>query len=94
MSENTGGSRNIIIIIVVLIALAAIAYAMGLFNVDASGEVEMPDVEVEASMEGGELPDVQVETADIDVDGGDVDLDVDLPSVDIDPADDDGSANQ
>lgn len=84
------GGRTILIILVVLIVLAFIAYALGLFNVDSSGEVEMPEVDVSA--EGGEVPDVQVETGDIDV--GSEEVEMEVPTLDVDPVDDDGSAQQ
>lgn len=102
--ERSGGGRTIVIILVVVAVLAVLAYALGLFNVDASGELEAPNVDV--AVEGGEMPDVQVETADIDVgtktesvELPDVDVsttteEIKLPTVDIDPANDDGSAKK
>jgi flagellar basal body-associated protein FliL len=104
MDRRGGGGRTIVIILVVVAVLAVLAYALGLFNVDASGELEAPNVDV--AVEGGEVPDVQVETADIDVGTQtetvklpDVDVstteeEVKLPTIDVDPAGDDNSANK
>ncbi len=102
--ERSGGGRTIVVILVVVAVLAVLAYALGLFNVDASGELEAPNVDV--AVEGGEVPDVQVETADIDVgtttetvklpevDVSTTTEEVKLPTIDIDPANDDGSAKK
>lgn len=104
LDRRDGGSRTIIIILVVVAVLAVLAYALGLFNVDASGDLEAPNVDV--AVEGGEMPDMQVETADIDVgsttetvtmpevDVSTTEEEVKLPTIDIDPANDDGSANK
>lgn len=104
IDRRGGGGRSIILILVVVAVLAVIAYAMGLFNVDTSGELEAPDVDVTAS--GGEVPDVQVETADVDVGTQtetvklpDVDVKtteekIKIPDVDIQPAGDDDSAKK
>lgn len=99
-----GGGRTIVIILVVIAVLALLAYALGLFNVDTSGELEAPDVNV--TTEGGEVPDVQVETGDVDVGTTtetvklpDVDVStteekIKLPDVDIEPAGDDESTKK
>ncbi|MDO9489931.1 MAG: hypothetical protein Q7J32_16270 [Sphingomonadaceae bacterium] len=102
--DRGGGSRTIVIILVVVAVLAVLAYALGLFNVDASGDLKAPDVDV--AVEGGEMPDVQVETADIDIGSTTETVEVPevnvtteeqeirLPTVDVTPANDDGSANK
>lgn len=82
------GSRNIVIVLAVVAVLAVLAYAMGLFNLDTSGELKTPEVTVS----GGEIPEVQVEAADVDV--GTEDVTVEVPTVDIEPAGDDGSTDQ
>lgn len=104
MDRRSGGGRTIVIILVVVAVLAVLAYALGLFNVDSSGELEAPNVDV--AVEGGEVPDVQVETADIDVgtqtetvklpevDVSTTEEEVKLPTIDIDPAGDDGSTKK
>ena len=103
-TDGRGGSRSIVIILVVVAVLAVIAYALGLFNVDASGDLKAPDVDV--AVEGGEVPDVQVEAADVDIgtttetvkvpeiDVKTTDTEVKLPDVDITPAGDDGSTKK
>jgi len=85
---RSGGGRAIWIILLVLIILGLIAWAMGLVNFDASGDLKAPDVKVE----GGEVPDVQMETGEIDV--GTKNVEVAVPDVDIKPAGDDGSAKR
>jgi hypothetical protein len=99
-----GGGRSIVLILVVLAVLALIAYALGLFNVDTQGDLKAPDVDV--AVEGGEVPDVQVEGADIDVgtetetvkvpeiDVKTSEEQIKLPDVDIQPAGDDGSTKK
>lgn len=88
--DRGGGSRTIVIILVVVVVLAVLAYALGLFNVDASGDLRAPDVDV--AVEGGEMPEMQVETADIDV--GTKTEEIEVPTIDVTPAGDDGSANK
>ncbi|MGQ5700649.1 hypothetical protein ACUJ46_01160 [Sandaracinobacteroides sp. A072] len=85
-SGNTG--RVVAIILVAAVAVLALAWALGLFNVDASGKLQAPDVKIE----GGEVPDVQVETADVSV--GTETATIEVPTVDIDKPGDDGSANR
>jgi hypothetical protein len=84
--SNTG--RNILIIVLVLIAAVAIAYAAGLINLDTSGKLKAPSVNVS----GGEVPKVQLETAKIDV--GTKNETIKVPTVDVTKAGDDGSANK
>lgn len=102
--DRGGGSRTIVIILVVVAVLAVLAYALGLFNVDASGDLKAPDVDV--AVEGGELPSMQVETADIDVGSTTETVNVPevnvttneeqikLPTIDVTPAGDDGSTKK
>ncbi|WP_300537516.1 hypothetical protein [Sphingosinicella sp.] len=82
------GSRTIVIVVAVIVLLAVVGYALGLFNVDASGDLKTPEV----SVSGGEIPEVQLETGDIDV--GTKETTIDVPTVDIEPAGDDGKTNQ
>jgi len=96
------GSRTIVVVIAVIVLLAVVGYALGLFNVDASGDLKTPEV----SVTGGEIPEVQVETGEIDVgtkkatvpvpevDVKTDEVEIDVPTVDIKPAGDDGSARQ
>lgn len=104
MASDGRGGRTGVIVIVVVVLLGVIAYALGLFNVDASGDLKAPDVAVD--VKGGEMPDVQVETGSIDVGTKtetvkvpDVEVTTDevgikVPDVDIQKAGDDGSANK
>ncbi|MBB4633851.1 hypothetical protein [Sphingosinicella soli] len=96
------GSRTIVIVVAVIVLLAVLGYALGLFNVSATGDLKTPEV----SVSGGEIPEVQVETGEIDigtekatVSVPDVDVttdevEIDVPTLDINPAGDDGSARQ
>lgn len=96
------GSRTIVIVVAVIVLLAVVGYALGLFNVDASGDLKTPEV----SVSGGEIPEVQLETGSIDVgsekatvqvpdvDVSSEDVEIDVPTVDIDRAGDDGKTNQ
>lgn len=86
-NEN-GAGRTIAIVAVVAIVGLGVAYAAGLFNIDSSGSLTAPTVTVE----GGEVPKVQVETADIDV--GTKTKTIEVPTVSVTPAGDDGSANR
>ena len=104
MDRRGGGGRTIVIILVVVAVLAVLAVALGLINFDSSGDLKAPDVDV--AVEGGEVPDVQVEGADVDVGissetvkVADVDVTtteetIKLPDVDIQPAGDDGSTKK
>jgi len=104
MATDGRGGRTGLIIVVALIVLGVIAYALGLFNVDASGDLKAPDVAVD--VQGGEIPKVQVETGSIDVGTTtetikvpDVEVKTDevgikVPDVEINKAGDDGSAEK
>lgn len=79
-----GSGRTIAIILLVALVLLAVAWAAGLFNVDTKGELEAPKV----SVEGGSVPDVDVDAADVDV--GTKKETIEVPTVDIDKPKDDG----
>ncbi len=93
--------RGVLILIAVLV-IAGIAWAAGLFNVDTSGSLKAPQVTVQ----GGEVPDVQVETAKVNVGSKeesvtvpDVHVDtketsVTVPTVSVEKPGDDGSAKK
>lgn len=74
------GKRNIIIAVVVIIALLLILFAVGVFDVDTQGELEAPEVQ----LEGGALPDVDVDAADVDI--GTENVVVQVPDVDVNSA--------
>ena len=100
--SSNNGSRNIVLVLVAIVALLLIAWAAGLFNVDTSGSLKAPEV----SVQGGEVPDVQVETAKVDVGSKDETIKVPevkvdsketsikVPTLDIQKPGDDGNANK
>lgn len=60
-------------------------------DVDVSGDVELPDVDV--AVEGGELPNVDAKVGDIDV--GSEEVTVTVPTIDVEPpADGDDVADE
>jgi hypothetical protein len=71
-----------------VVALIVIAFATGFFNLDMSGELRAPNVEVS----GGEVPDVQLETGEVKV--GTEKVTVDVPTVEVTNPGDDGNANR
>jgi hypothetical protein len=83
--ENSGPGRLIAIVALLALLGLAAAWATGLFNIGTSGTLQAPKV----SVQGGEVPAVEVETADIDV--GTKTETVEVPTVTITKPDDDGS---
>lgn len=91
-----------VLVLLAIVVIAGIAWAAGLFNVDTSGQLKAPEV----SVGGGELPDVQVETAKIGVGSKeetvtvpDVSVDtkeetINVPTISVDKPGDDGSAKK
>ena len=67
-----------VLVLVAVLVIAGIAWAAGLFNVDTSGSLKAPQV----SVQGGEVPDVQVETAKVNV--GSKQESVKVPDVKVD----------
>lgn len=61
--DSNRTAMNIIIVIAVILAVAAIAWAAGLFTVETEGRLAAPDVAVT----GGSVPAVDVDTAEIDI---------------------------
>jgi hypothetical protein len=74
------GGRSILIIVVVIVVLAIIAWALGLFSLNTQGDLKTPEV----SVTGGEVPSVDVDTANVEV--GTEETTVELPTVDVEPA--------
>lgn len=66
----------------VAVTLAASMLALSACDVEQTEEGEMPDVDVEA--EGGNLPEYDVDTPDVDV--GTEERTVTVPDVDVEPA--------
>ena len=86
--DRDGSGRTIaIIVLVALVALAA-AWAAGLLNINASGKLEAPKI----SVEGGSIPKVDVQAADINV--GTRKETVEVPTVTVDKPGDDGKKNR
>lgn len=76
-----GAGRTLVIIVLVALVALAIAWALGLFQVETQGELRAPDVEVS----GGEVPNVDVDAADVDV--GTKTETIEVPTVDVTPPD-------
>lgn len=73
-------------IIAGIAAVAAIAFAIYFVDIDMTEEAALPDVDV--SVEGGNLPEFEAETGDIDV--GSTELSVTVPTVDVESPEEDG----
>lgn len=78
------GRRGIIIAVIIILALLLIAWAAGLFAVATEGDVDLPQV----SVESGNLPDVDVDAANVDLTTDRETIQV--PNVDVDV----GTTNQ
>ena len=63
-------------------AMAAATFGLAACDVDQTEEAELPEVDVE----GGNMPEFDVETADVEV--GSKEVTVDVPTVDVDMPDD------
>lgn len=91
--------RKLIWILAAVVVIVVLLFSFNLINLNVTGETELPDVDV--SVEEGSLPEVEADTADIDigteteqVEVPDVDVevgteetDVTVPTVDVEPAD-------
>ena len=71
-------------IIAAVIAVVAIAFGIYMIDVDVSGELRAPDVDV--AVEGGELPNVDAEVGTIET--GTEEVTVTVPTVEVTPAED------
>lgn len=76
-----GAGRTLLIIVLVALVALAIAWALGLFQVEAEGQLKAPEVNVS----GGEVPNVDVEAADVDI--GTKTETIEVPTVDVTPPD-------
>ena len=75
-----------------IIAAAAIgtaALALAGCNVEQTEEGEMPEIQTD----GGNLPEYDVDTADVDVDTGTTTKEVEVPTMDVDVAEPGEEAN-
>lgn len=75
--RSSGAGRTLAVVALIALALLAIAWALGLFNVETEGQLKAPEVEVT----GGEVPDVDVQAADIDV--GTKETTVEVPTIEV-----------
>ena len=55
------------IILTAVVVAAIVALATWLIDVDVSGDLEVPEVSADVDVSGGEMPAVDVNTADIEV---------------------------
>lgn len=83
MNERGEGNKSLLWIILVAVVVFLLLWAFGVIDFSASGEVEAPDVDV--SVEGGELPEVNADVMDVDV--GTEEVTVEVPEVEVDGAD-------
>lgn len=79
--RRSGSGWLIALLVIVLLVVAA--FAFGLIDVDQTKEAVAPTVSVETS--GGQAPAFDVNTADVDV--GTKTETVEVPTVDVTPAD-------
>lgn len=81
MNERGEGSKSLLWIVLVAIVLLLILWATGILDFSSDGELKAPDVEVSA--EGGELPDIDADVADIST-GTET---VEVPTLEVEGAD-------
>ena len=79
-------------ILVVLVLVLGVWFAVSFFEVEATGEFDMPEVNIET--EAGQIPevevrgpDVRIDTKKVEVPVPDVDVDVDMKDTEIDVPD-------
>lgn len=65
----------------VIIAVILVLVAAWAIDFDTSGDLEMPEIRADVDATGGELPEVDVDTADIEV--RERAAQVDVPDVDV-----------
>ena len=75
----SSGARNMLVIAILAVLALIALFAFGIIDVDQTKEARLPDVKVEA--EGGQLPGVDVDTADVSV--GTTKETIELPEVDV-----------
>ena len=73
----TSGARSGLIIAVVAVIAIIAAFAFGLIDIDQTKETQLPEV----SVQGGQAPAFDVDTAKVDV--GTKDTTVELPKVEV-----------
>lgn len=80
--HRSGGNtmRNVLLAVAAIAVLLLILFAVGVFDVDTQGDLEAPEVQVE----GGSLPDVDADAADVSV--GTETQTVEVPVVEVNAA--------
>lgn len=73
--------RTVGTIVIVILVLFGLAWATGIIDFDQTQEGQLPDV----SVDGGQLPKVDADVADVDV--GTKNEVVEVPTIDVDRAD-------
>lgn len=81
--ETRRSGAGWLIALLVIAALVVAAFAFGLIDIDQTKQAKLPDVEV--NTEGGQAPSFDVDTADVDV--GTKKETIEVPTVDVDRAD-------
>ena len=81
MNERGEGNKSLLWIILVAVVVFLLLLVTGVIDFSSEGELEAPEVEVE----GGALPDIDADVADINV--GTEEVTVEVPEVDVDAAD-------
>lgn len=73
--------RNIVIVLLVIAGLIAILMLTGVIDISQTEDANLPEITVEE----GDMPEFDVDTADVDV-GSDT-VEVEVPTIDVDAAD-------
>lgn len=78
------------VVIGIIAALAVLAFGIYMVDVDVTEEASLPDVDV--SVEGGNLPEVDAEVGDVEV--GSEEVTVTVPTVDVESPEEDADNDQ
>ena len=80
MNERGEGNKSLLWIILVAVVVVLLLWAFKIIDFSAEGDLEAPEV----SVEGGQLPDIDADAADISV--GSEEVTVEVPDVNVDGA--------
>lgn len=83
VETRRSGFPGWLIAVVIVAVLVVAAFAFGLVDIDQTADVALPDVKVETT--GGQAPEFEVNTADIDV--GTEKKTIEVPTIDVEKAD-------
>lgn len=78
------------VVIAAIVAAAAIAFGVFMVDIDMTEEAALPDVDV--SVEGGNLPEFDADVGDVEV--GSKEVTVTVPTVDIEPPEEELAENK